>query len=421
MASRSRERLSRCLELALWLRVLAACGVQWLSQRRGNRCLFPDTEIYWMLGQAIQRREPYEVSQWGIPHFALRAPAYPLFLAFSQACFGDRAMPARLLQAALGILAILTLAKLVDRLTEDSQADSSTPWLSSSPALIAAAIATVDPFTVGFSAVLLSEALFTPLLVLGLWGLACLWQAAPHQSPAQRPHLLALVTGASWGAAILTKPSFALFPPAALLCWLLFAGKPHRQRALASSLLIAVGLAAIMAPWWARNYRLFDRFVPTALWTGASLYDGLRPSATGASDMTFLNAPDLRSLHEEAQDATLIRRALDFAASHPRRVVELAAIKAARYWSPWPNAESVRSPLARLVCAAWMLPLYALILKGAWNRRKDPRALVLLAGPLLYFAAIHMIFVSSIRYRIPAMLPAFGLAAIACRRRLANH
>ena len=27
-----------------------------------------------------------------------------------------------------------------------------------------------------------------------------------------------------------------------------------------------------------------------------------------------------------------------------------------------------------------------------------------------------MIFVSSIRYRIPAMLPAFGLAAIACRR-----
>ena len=111
MASRSRDVLPRLLELALWLRVLAACGVQWLSQRRGTRCLFPDTEIYWSLAQAIRRAEPYEVSQWGVPHFALRTPAYPLFLAFSQACFGDRAMPARLLQAALGTLAILALGE----------------------------------------------------------------------------------------------------------------------------------------------------------------------------------------------------------------------------------------------------------------------------------------------------------------------
>ena len=362
MASRSRERLSQCLELALWLRVLAACGVQWLSQRRGIRCLFPDTEIYWMLGQAIRRSEPYEVSQWGIPHFALRAPAYPLLLAFSQLCFGDRAMPARLLQAALGTLAILALAKLVERLTPDqSQSESSASWLSS-PALIAAALATVDPFTVGFSAVLLSEALFTPLLVLGLWGLACLWQHPDQAPPKPHPWLLALLTGASWGAGILTKPSFALFPPAALFCWILLAGKTHRRRALALSLLIALGLSLIMAPWWVRNHRLFDRFVPTALWTGASLYDGLSPSATGASDMTFLNEPDLRSLHEEAQDSTLIHRALNFAAQNPKRVAELAAIKAARYWSPWPNAESVRSPLARLICAAWVLPVYALIL-----------------------------------------------------------
>jgi hypothetical protein len=38
--------------------------------------------------------------------------------------------------------------------------------------------------------------------------------------------------------------------------------------------------------------------------------------------------------------------------------------------------------------------------------------LTLLAGPLLYFCAIHMVFASSMRYRIPGEMPALGLAAI---------
>ena len=37
---------------------------------------------------------------------------------------------------------------------------------------------------------------------------------------------------------------------------------------------------------------------------------------------------------------------------------------------------------------------------------------MLLAGPILYFAAVHMAFVSSVRYRVAGALPALGLAAI---------
>ena len=75
-----------------------------------------------------------------------------------------------------------------------------------------------------------------------------------------------------------------------------------------------------MAPWWVRNARVYGRFVPTALWTGASLYDGLNPRATGASDMEFLAEPEFWPLGEEAQDAALARRALAFARRHPGRV-----------------------------------------------------------------------------------------------------
>jgi hypothetical protein len=37
---------------------------------------------------------------------------------------------------------------------------------------------------------------------------------------------------------------------------------------------------------------------------------------------------------------------------------------------------------------------------------------VLLAGPLFYFCAVHLLFASSMRYRIPGELLAMGLAAI---------
>jgi hypothetical protein len=171
------------------------------------------------------------------------------------------------------------------------------------------------------------------------------------------------------------------------------------------------GATAVMAPWWARNATIYGRVVPTALWAGASLYDGLNPQATGASDMRFLDAADMQPLDEETQERLLLQRALDFVRARPGRVVELAGIKAARFWSPWPNAENLRSPYIYL-SALIVLPVFALIVIGFWQLRGDIRALALLAGPLLYFAALHMVFVSSVRYRIPGIVPAMGLAAV---------
>jgi hypothetical protein len=394
------------VEVGLWLRVAAALVVEWAAQRRGVRCLFPDTEIYWELGRAIRAGGPYEISSWGVPHFSVRTPGYPLFLAATQTLFGERTLPARLLQAAIGAACVWIVARLVDRVAPKRAMRGG--W---SVATVAAALVAVEPYTVLNSAFLLSEAVFLPLMLLALWGLAELWSTqASALGSRLRFVAIAVVTGSAVGASIMVKPSWALFPPLALAVWLA-AARGQRLAAVCGGLLIALGASALMAPWWIRNAEVYGRFIPTALWAGASLYDGLNPEATGASNMDFLNTPEMQPMDEELQDKLLLARARSFAVSHPERVLVLAAQKAARYWSPWPNADGGQSPI-RYLGAVFTLPLYGLILVGAWACRENVRALMLLAGPLLYFAALHMIFVGALRYRVPPAVPAMGLAAI---------
>lgn len=410
--------LGRLVALGLALRVLAADAVQWYAGRKGVVCVFPDTGYYWLLAGKIRRGEPYEVVDFGdLPRFALRTPGYPLFLAACQSAFGLRALPARLVQAALGALCVWLVARLVTRTLGEGPAPTPAGargvrrW---TPALVAAAIAAVDPYTVANSAFLLSEALFLPLMLAAQLGLAACWGSENSPGTAGL-WWRALLTGAASGAAVMVRPSWSLYVPLVSICWVVLAGRASRGgalRAARGAVFLAVGAAAVMSPWWARNAAIYGRFVPTALWMGASLYDGLNPSADGDSDMRFLGSDRFWPLDEETQDAALRSEALAFARGNPGRVLTLAAVKAGRFWSPWPNAEAFRSAWLVAPALAVTLPVFALMALGAWGLRRDGRALVLLGLPLLYTFLLHLVFVSSMRYRVPVMVPALGFAGV---------
>jgi hypothetical protein len=82
-------------------------------------------------------------------------------------------------------------------------------------------------------------------------------------------------------------------------------------------------------------------------------------------------------------------------------------------WSPLPNAAEFQSLSLRLILVVTFTPILALALFGAWKHfgRDWPYALCVL--PAVYFTLLHVVFVSSIRYRQPAMLPLIVLAAAA--------
>ncbi|WP_165232611.1 4-amino-4-deoxy-L-arabinose transferase [Aquisphaera insulae] len=416
--------LGRILELALFLRVVAACAVEWQVRRAGSPhvCLFPDADYYWTLARTIRAGVPYEILEWGdIPHFALRTPGYPAFLAACQAVLGDRPLGARLVQAGLGTLSVWLVYRLVREVLGD---DADRPLAGGDRGrerhwtvpLAAALLVAAHPYFAILSALLLSEAAFVPLMLTMLWALAAAANRTPEGSAA-RLLGLGLAAGAAGGLAVLVRPSWALFVP------VLVAGLPAIARGPAGrgvawrpAMIVGgatlLGAAIVMSPWWIRNAGIYGRFVPTAVWMGASLYDGLNPAATGASDMTFLGDPDIWPLDELGQDRLLTSRALAFAAGHPGRVLGLAVVKLGRYWSPWPNAAGIRSAWVAIGSTIVVVPIFAMSALGLWSRRRDPRCWVLLAGPLLYFCVLHLAFASSMRYRIPAEVPAMGLAAL---------
>jgi 4-amino-4-deoxy-L-arabinose transferase-like glycosyltransferase len=393
--------LAIILLAALALRVAAA--VVW-QQRLPNAAAFafPDSESYWELGRQLARGDTYEFSG----SRAFRTPGYPLLLAPLFWAFRNQppVLAARLVGAVLGTVAVGGIAWLARMLFNERAM------------LIAALAGALYLEAIAMSILVLSEALFCPLMIgqLLLW--TCAWRARERRSM----WALAISAGVFAGLAVLTRPSWLLFTPLAIGVSLCFTRRPYVSKpAIAASAVILLALVATMSPWWIRNYAVLHAFVPTSTETGASLYDGWHAEATGASDMRFAPRPAFQfkappndtTAPEVVFDRYLTRKALDWARKNPLRVGELAWIKLVRMWNIWPNEASLRSWPLRLAVAAGFVPLLVLGIVGAFRfaRQDFPYALCLL--PAVYFSLLHMIFVGSIRYRQPAMLVLIVLAA----------
>lgn len=396
------------LSLALALRLAAA--VWWQSRQLPDRPFaFGDSYSYWELARAMAAGEPYRFHSDDARVF--RTPGYPAVLSVLYLIWRGEppVLAARALGAVFGTLAALGVYLLGRNLFDELTG------------LVAATLVAVYPGLVALSVFVLSEAPFCGLMALQL----ALWVIAWRGERRGSSIVWAVAAGLLGAAATLVRPSWLFFTPLAAVLGLLSTARPR-------SALIAVGVVAGfvigMLPWWARNYLVIGRPVLTTLQVGASLYDGLNPQATGGSDMNFVPrfeqelrgepvsadaAPFEYRLDERLRDA-----AIDWARAHPRRALELAAIKIKRLWNVWPNEPQFRSWPLRLIVAVTYLPLMALALVGAWRFRRRGFPIVLCALPAMYFTALHAIFVSSIRYREPAMLGLAVLAAAAiCRGR----
>lgn len=398
-----------------WLAAIVAVAVilrggaaMWWQNRlaAGQAFYFADSESYWVLARELAAGRPY---QFGSPDARVfRMPAYPMLLASLFKLFGGEppVLAARMLGALLGGVAVLSIFALA-RQVMDCRA-----------ALVAAAAAAVYPGNVVTSVAVLSEALLCPLAVLQL----AVWVKSWHAKRDFYSCVLAVTAGLLAGAAALTRPEWLLFPIFALpaLAW------PWRSKRLAKAAALLCGLGLAMTPWWIRNYQAVGRFVPTTLQLGASLYDGLNPHATGASDMRFVAEWEARERlrdrvsqvpFEVRLDRSLREAALAWARQHPQQVWKLACNKFWRMWRPLPDAHAGAAWLVRWTFAAGYLAVFILAGVGTWQGGWQAPIVWACWLPAIYLTLLHLVFVSSVRYREPAMLVITVLAGLAFQRK----
>jgi len=372
-------------------------------------------------------------------------PGYPLALAAALRRSGRSLFAAKLLNVSCGVLAVF-LAGLLGRRLGGERAG-----------LWTAGIAAVYPRLVLLPCLLASENLFLPLLFLFFLLLALSWS---------RPRTIggvgiAIAGGLVLGALALTRSAgyflFFVWPLAGLLA------RKSWTKVAAETLVVLLAQHAAMLPWALRNHAVFGTFSFLTSSSGATLYMGNNPRATGEwysvkADLQQL--PGLAGRNWFERDRVFRQEAVRWMRENPGQAARLFAKKLglmfheegivdmtvnasqavpAQALPPGaPPGQVVqalpddhllkRNPTALAVLRGtvavgyWLLVVLeiggALLLLARAIRTGEPvqrAAAGAFLGAALYIAAIGALFHGDPRYRWPAndvLIPVAGLALV---------
>jgi 4-amino-4-deoxy-L-arabinose transferase-like glycosyltransferase len=372
-----RRMLASIIVLAVLLRFV--CGALLPDQH------IPDADVYRAAAQGLR--------EGGLLNAAHIMPLYPILIAITGPGWGQLLLDIILSTAVVWLVFELTLSVFGDRVA----------------ALLAAFAAAIYPYFIFYSALGLTEPLFFTLLLAAYVA----WYRGRFTTAA-----IAAVL------AILTRPIIDPLVPVLVLA---FAVGVHQLTIAASLRRLAAYVliyCALLAPWWVHNYAAYGTFVRLNLGAGVVLYEGNHPDnhkggGTLPGEIDFSAFDSIRD--PLARDRAMWDAGMRFIIDDPRRFIENAGIKFLRFWRPWPYAQGYSGLLYVAASAASFVPVLLLsllyLLGWGWRDRRRITPMLLFAA---YLTAIHMVFLASLRYRLPIELFMIVFAAVAVAR-LARH
>ena len=362
-----------------------------------------DSHAYWSLAQNIVTHGVYGFepdvpsAYWAVGTAALYAGGYMLFGA-------DSDLSVILINMISSIAVIVLLYDVGRR------------WFGARAGLAAAALFAIWPLAIQFSSVLASEIHF---MALSLGGLAA-WDRAGFRP---RGLVFLVLAGLCLGAATYLRPIALLIPAALAAASVLRAIRLSWQDCLKAVVATAL-IFALVAPWSARNERVFGEPVMMSTNFWANFWMGNNPETSGGymplPEVTrglteierahLLEEISLGHLRDEGIAAFAWRTLWKAARLHERETIGVA-------WNQAGVEALVGGTGAdglKLLSTAYWYAMLALALAGiVLLARRGLGWRVILAPPVwlwLYFTGVHAVIVVGDRYHMPA-IPMIALLA----------
>ena len=349
-----------------------------------------------------------------------RPPLYPAFVATIYRVAGGSVEAVRLVQV------------LVDLGTVVLGYQLGTVLFGALAGRIAGLLIAVNVSTISASSRLLSETLFTMLLMAGVV-VAVEWWRAVRADRRSAAIALGMGAGALVGAGTLCRGVLLLYPLCLIGVAMLHGGvfPASRKRSTSAAATSARGLflgsgalllgfALIVMPWTVRNYRVHGALVPVATQVGVALYSAYNPPdgwifGMDTQDETVAAA---RRLPEVEASAMLTKAAVGSMLSSPQRTLRLEALKVVYFWVP---VDWEILPVYGAVNPTYLfVGLWALVYVGLWltqtrSGRRDEMSTWPAWLPIAYLFVMAMVVQGTPRYRLPCepLLALFAAAALA--------
>jgi len=309
---------------------------------------------------------------------AVRPPVYSLFLALIYS-FTTNLLIVKLIQVVIGCCSIYLVFILANQLLKNPQIS-----------LMASFLFAIDPLQIAFCALVLTETLFCFLF---LYSLSLLFTTRETNSQKS-----AIYLGITCAIASLLR---SVMLPFVAFIGLIWVWQKRQQWKLV--MLCWVTLFLTMSPWILRNAFIFKDFIPTTTKTGVNLYEALGPEATGGPMMLKMKLPTkYRELNEIQRDKFLRSETWKWIKENPTRPISLAFVKFFRLWNLGFNDNKLQNlKYINHALVLYSAILYACFLCGTFILTRNH--FFYLVTPIVYISLIHMVFLGSIRYRVPVL------------------
>jgi hypothetical protein len=411
--------LPALLAIALVARVVFLIGALGLdAPLRGDEINYQDHAANLAQGKGF-------ISDIGEPT-AARPPVLPLVLGGLYRLFGVHVAVGRALEILLGVAVVGLVYLVAGRLF--------TPGV----ALLAALLSAINPYLIFMSSYLLTENLYTVLVLLIV---LVLQRGAAHGFAGWRE---VAISGLLLGVASLTRPNAVLLA-GVVVPLILLTGKASMRGRIGKSVVLVFAVILAIIPWTLRNHAKLGEWVVFTTHGGVTFYQSNNrlvceePAMYGGVAPREM-LPGWEAIHAAGEiggDREAWRLAKGFLRENPRLIPKLVTHKFLRFWrlrshAPtsgvkggwWWNKGKL---LGRMASSIDVGIIYAIVvipgfLLGLVVTARDWRRLILLYGMIAAHVVLALVFYGSLRARMPiepviAILGSAGLVYLAVRLR----